>query len=1481
MRSTLNGYRHARTLLVASVAVGAGSLRAAEYHGRVFFNGLPVPGVNVTLTLGDKHVTTVTDLQGVYLFPDLADGTWQASLQMQGFQPLAGEAVVKPNADAGTWSLQLLSLQQMLATAHAAPPVVLQPRPAAPPTAKARAEKPAASGVSDAPRPTDQPTESASADGLLINGSDNNAATSRYSLAPAFGNRRPGQKSLYNGSLGVIASNSAFDARPYSLTGLDLPKASYSRVTFVATFGGPLNIPHLLPHGPNFFLAYQRTRDRDADTLSGLVPTAAQRTGDISSLLNGTTIYDPITGLPLTGPLTVSAQAQALLQLYPLPNLAGSTRYNYQTQVINNNHADALQSRLDKGIGRRDQVYGGFAFNSSRSDTTNLFRFHDTTGTLGIDSNINWSHRFPHGILTNAGYRFSRLRTQISPNFQGSQNVSGNAGIIGNDQDPTNWGPPDLVFASGISALTDGISAFNRNRTDALVASAVWTHRKHTTTFGGDLRRQEFNQYAQSNPRGVFTFTGAATHGSASGTGSDFADFLLGVPDTSKLAFGNPDKYFRQTVYDAYVTDDWRIRPEFTLNAGLRWDYGAPLTELKNRLVNLDVAQNFTAVAPILASAPTGSLTGTRFPTSLVRPDKRDVEPRVGIAWRPFPTSTMVIRAGYGIYVDTSVYLGSTQLLAQQAPLSKSVSVSNSTACPLTLANGFRNCTGTTSSTFAIDPDFRVGYAQIWRLSVQRDLPAALVLTGSYLGTKGTRGPQEFLPQTYPISAPDPCPLCARGYIYRTSNGNSIRHAAELQLRRRLRSGLTASVDYLYAKSIDDDSDLGGQGHLTTVADATGTSGTPGAVPVIAQNWLDLRAERSRSNFDQRHSGQVHLPVHQRPGSRRRHSALRLARHPAQTVDRRQPVFRRHRPAGNTPLPRCRAGHRCHRNHPSQPDNRTHLPGPIRLLPERGRLQRAHARCLGQRRPQLHHRPQPGLPQRLPCPHLQAARAPQPRPPPGRHKPAQPRRLHRLESHHQQHHLRPALQHAGHAQPAAHGEAPLLMKPLLLLFALLPLAAAAQTIGSNTPAGAEKTYTLSVKSQLVVETVVVTDKQGKPISGLTAKDFTVTEDGTPQTIRVFEHETLPSDVAPLPVTPRDDERIKVYKRLSRTTIAAEGNEKNRYKDHRLLALYFDMSAMRPEDQQRALAAAERFVRTQMTPADLLSILRYSGGAVDVLQDFTADRNRLLSILETLVVGEGQGFAEGVEDSSSADTGAAFGQDSSEFNIFNTDRQLSALQTAARMLGNTSEKKALLYFASGLRLNGNDNQAQLHATVDAAVRSGVSFWPVDARGLVAEAPLGDATQGSAGNSSLYNGTAAQSTADRFQQSQDTLYALAADTGGKALFDNNDLTRGITNAQHSIADYYLIGYYTTNTVKNGRFRKVNITLANADAKLDYRKGYYADKEFGKFNATDKERQLEDALSLGDPITELTIALELNYFPTQPRGVLCPAHRQNPRT
>ena len=437
------------------------------------------------------------------------------------------------------------------------------------------------------------------------------------------------------------------------------------------------------------------------------------------------------------------------------------------------------------------------------------------------------------------------------------------------------------------------------------------------------------------------------------------------------------------------------------------------------------------------------------------------------------------------------------------------------------------------------------------------------------------------------------------------------------------------------------------------------------------------------------------------------------------------------------------------------------------------------------------------------------------------------------------------------------------MRRLLITLLFLSLSAGAQTIGQNAPTGGNQKATFSTGAQLVVETVTVTDKKGKAVDGLTAKDFTVTENGVPQTIRFFEQQKLPETPATPPAS-AGRENITIYNRLGRTQIAPEAPGTTRYKDRRLLALYFDMTAMPQTDQLRALDAAEKFIRTQMSPADLMAILRYSGGSVDVLQDFTADRDRLLSILQTLVVGEGQGLDETVDDASASDTGAAFGQDDSEFNIFNTDRQLSALQTAANMLGQLNEKKSLIYFASGLRLNGLNNQAQLHATINAAIRAGVTFWPIDARGLVAQAPLGDATHGSPGGAGMYSGAAAFALTNNFQISQDTLYALAADTGGKALLDYNDLSKGIVQAEQTVSSYYILGYYTSNTAQDGKFRRIKISLSDTlSAKVEYRQGYYAGKQFNKFTAADKERQLEEALMLPDPVTELTIAMEVDYF------------------
>jgi VWFA-related protein len=432
----------------------------------------------------------------------------------------------------------------------------------------------------------------------------------------------------------------------------------------------------------------------------------------------------------------------------------------------------------------------------------------------------------------------------------------------------------------------------------------------------------------------------------------------------------------------------------------------------------------------------------------------------------------------------------------------------------------------------------------------------------------------------------------------------------------------------------------------------------------------------------------------------------------------------------------------------------------------------------------------------------------------------------------------------------------------LFMLACVP-ALLAQQVGQNVQPGAT-TPTFTTGATLVVETVTVNGKDGKPVEGLTAKDFTITEDNVPQTIKIFDYERLDEIPSAPPLQERRVEDIKIYEKLTTTQISPEPPGSFKYREKRLLCLYFDMSTMPQGDQLRALAAGEKFIRTQMTASDLVAIMKYSGAGPEVLQDFTDDRDRLLSMLETIAVGEGQGNDENPNDASTSDTGAAFGQDDSEFNLFNTDRQLAALQTAANMLGRLNEKKALVYFASGLMLNGVDNQAQLHATENAAIRAGVSFWPIDARGLTATPPLGDATRGSQGNQGMYNGQAALAMTSNFQKSQDTLWAIAEDTGGKALLDNNDLGRGIVNAQHAISSYYILGYYTTNTNLDGKFRRIKVTV-NPEllAKLDYRQGYFAGKVFGKFTAADKDRQLEDALMLQDPITELTIDMEVDFF------------------
>ena len=538
------------------------------------------------------------------------------------------------------------------------------------------------------------------------------------------------------------------------------------------------------------------------------------------------------------------------MNLYPLPNFGTSGAYNYQVPLVGATHQDSLQSRFNQSIDRKNQLNGNFAFQSTRQSTPNVLGFLDTTDTLGLTTSVNWFHRFAQGIFGTFGYQFSRWSLNLTPYFENRENISGAAGIAGNDQNPLDWGPPGLNFVSGIQSLSDAEQAINHNATNAVSASFFWNRARHNFQFGGDFKKQQFNSLGQQNGRGTFTFTGA-------GTGSDFADFLMGVPDAASVAFGNADKYFRDSLYDAFFTDDWRISSAFTLNAGVRWEYGSPITELFGRLVNLDVVPGFSNEAPVVANNPIGTLTGQRYPVSLIHPDKRAFQPRVAIAWRPLPASSLVIRAGYGVYYDTSVYQSLATQMSQQSPLSKSLTVQNTPSNPLTLANGFNAPPATTPNTFGIDPNFRPGYSQNWNFSIQRDLPGSLQMTATYLGIKGTHGTQEFLPNTYPLgTAINPCALCPAGYEYVTSNGNSHREAGQIQLRRRLHSGFTASLMYTFAKAIDDDAVLGGVG----ASASAGSAASPGSAAngtvrnlLVAQNWLDLSAERGLSNFDQRH----------------------------------------------------------------------------------------------------------------------------------------------------------------------------------------------------------------------------------------------------------------------------------------------------------------------------------------------------------------------------------------------------------------------------------------------------------------------------------------------------------------------------------------------------------------------------------------------------------------------------------------------------
>jgi len=420
----------------------------------------------------------------------------------------------------------------------------------------------------------------------------------------------------------------------------------------------------------------------------------------------------------------------------------------------------------------------------------------------------------------------------------------------------------------------------------------------------------------------------------------------------------------------------------------------------------------------------------------------------------------------------------------------------------------------------------------------------------------------------------------------------------------------------------------------------------------------------------------------------------------------------------------------------------------------------------------------------------------------------------------------------------------------------------------------------STSSNLVIVDVTVKDKNGKPVENLNTNDFTVLEDGKPQKISVFEFQKLAMEPEPPPPPPSLGDE-KELPEDPKTTITAETPGKVQYHDKRLLVLFFDFSNMGMPEELRAQEAALKYVDSQMTESDLMAVMLFTT-VVQVKTDFTADRDVLKDVINNLPIGELSDLAAAADtgDDDEEDTGAAFVADETEFNIFNTDRKLQAIEDTVHKLSSLSEKKVLIYVTGGISKSGMDNQAQLEASINAAVKANVAIYPLDARGLMADPPGGGATKAASRGSGIFSGSVYNKQRASINDSQETLATLASETGGKVFLDSNDLSLGIVQAQQDYRSYYIVGYYTDNNKEDGKWRKITVKLNQSlSAKLDYRQGYYADKVWRKFTGAEKEQQLQDALASPDPKTDLPLALEADYFRISPTAYYVPVSMKIP--
>jgi len=662
------------------------------------------------------------------------------------------------------------------------------------------------------------------------------------------GNRANRGRQGIHGNLSFQWQGADTDAKQFSLSGQPELQPNFNNYRWSAVIGGPLRIPHLLKGDSTFFtVSYYSTRGQSVSYNVGTVPTLAERNGVFSqTLVNGVvpTIYDPATGAPFPGNVVPSSlfnpAAAGLLQYIPLPNLPGTVQnFDFVTAVPAD--TDNVSIRLNQNLGKNDRLALTESFQRRKSDTAQLFGFLDPGSGFGDNTNLSWTHNVGSTGVNTAQVTFNRNRTTQDSFFSYGTNVAAGLGIQGTSQEPINYGPPTLTFTNS-SSLTDAIPSHAAVQYVQEGDSYMWVKKNHTMTFGGDFKRQDRNTVTDQNARGTFSFSGIATSAfNSSGqpipnTGLDFADFLLGLPQSSAVQFGGDSTYFRQNAWDAYANDDWRVNPNLTIMVGLRYEYYSPLSEKYGHLANLEIAPGFTAVTPVYPGT-------AGLPDSLIRPDRDGWAPRGGLAWKPSSKHSTLVRLGYGIYYNPTALNRLATELSEQPPFATTQRLTTSISNPLTLENGLATAptNATVLNTYAVLGNYKIGYAQSWNVSVQQNLSRSFFIELSYLGTKGTDLDTETVPNraaigSSPLTSQDSLPIAnAQQFIYDSSWGNSIYHAGQARFMRRFSRNMSFNIIYTFSKSIDDSSTFGGVGN------------------VVAQNAFDLSAERGLSSFNRTH----------------------------------------------------------------------------------------------------------------------------------------------------------------------------------------------------------------------------------------------------------------------------------------------------------------------------------------------------------------------------------------------------------------------------------------------------------------------------------------------------------------------------------------------------------------------------------------------------------------------------------------------------